>query len=207
MGNPVLLKSGDKFGKLTVIELAETRLYVNPSGRKHYKKYYRCKCECGNETLVYQGQLICGHTISCGCAQKKAKGLWKSRIYNIYRGILKRCYQPSQRSYKDYGGRGIIVCKEWKNNFLNFYEWAIQNGYSDNLTIDRIDVNGNYEPSNCRWISAKEQMRNRRINHYVTYNNETHCISEWAEILNIPKHRIYQRLHKNWSVGRALGFC
>lgn len=205
MGKSFLLEPGQKFEKLTIIELAEKRLYVDPTGKKLFKKYYRCKCDCGNEVIVYQGKLTSGQTKSCGCLTLK-HGLWKSRIYNIWRGILKRCYLKSSKDYKNYGGRGITVCDEWKNDFKAFYNWAMANKYEDNLSIDRINVNGNYEPTNCRWVKAKTQANNRSSNKLLTYKGETHTITEWAEKLNIARHLIYQRLQANWSIEKALGY-
>ena len=202
MGKPFLLNEGEKFGKLTVVKLNKKVEYTNPKGRKLLKKYYECKCECGNTVIVYQGKLTSGQTKSCGCITHK-HNLYKSRIYNIYRGMKKRCNLETQKDYKDYGGRGIKVCEEWKE-FLPFYDWAINNGYSDELSIDRIDVNGNYEPSNCRWITKKKQANNRRTNLILSYNNEKHNISEWANILNIPRYKIYQRLYAGWSIDETL---
>ena len=119
--------------------------------------------------------------------------------------MRQRCYNPKNKRYKEYGARGVTVCEEWLNNFEAFYEWAIANGYRDNLTIDREDANKNYEPSNCRWITAKEQANNKRNNNYITYNGETHTIAEWAEIYNIKYSTLYQRINRyGWSVDRAL---
>lgn len=205
MAQSFLLKPGEKFNKLTVIELTETKLYINPQGRKLLKKYYRCKCDCGNEVIVYQGKLTSGQTKSCGCLTLK-HGLWKSRLYNIWRGMLKRCNLKSSKDYERYGGRGINVYNEWKDDFKAFYDWAMNNGYNDTLSIDRIDVNGNYEPGNCRWVSAKVQSNNRSSNKLITYKGETHNITEWADLLNIPRHVIYQRLKANWSIEKALGY-
>ena len=119
--------------------------------------------------------------------------------------MIQRCENENIERYDIYGGRGIEVCKEWKEDFLNFYNWAINNGYKDNLSIDRIDVNGNYEPNNCRWATAKEQARNMRTNVNLTYNGETHCISEWAEITGIKASTIRYRIKiAGWSVEKAL---
>lgn len=203
MGKAILLKPGDKFGKLTIIKLAKKVEYKNPNGKSFLKKYYECRCECGNTTIVYQGKLISGQTKSCGCLNHK-HNLYNSRIYNIYQGMKKRCLKPSQKDFIRYGARGITICQEWKNNFINFYNWAIKNGYKDDLTLDRIDVNGNYEPSNCRWATLKEQANNKRTNKVLFYNNENHNVTEWAQILNIPRHRIYQRLNAGWSINEAL---
>lgn len=127
----------------------------------------------------------------------KIKGEDK-RIYEVWTGIKDRCYCKTDKDYNNYGKRKIKVCTEWKKDFLNFYNWSINNGYKHNLTLDRIDVNGNYEPNNCRWTNAKQQARNRRNNKFISYNGETHCISEWAEILGLSTPCFFYRL-KNWK--------
>lgn len=128
-----------------------------------------------------------------------------ARLYNIWRNMKQRCYNKNHAKYKNYGGRGIQVCDEWRTDFMLFYNWAINNGYKDNLTIDRIDVNGNYEPDNCRWATPKQQSRNTTKNRYYTINNETHCLSEWCEILNLNYKTIYARIFEfNWPVMQAL---
>lgn len=120
-------------------------------------------------------------------------GIYNTRIYHIWQQMKIRCYDKKAISYNNYGGRGIIVCEEWLNNPCAFYEWAITNGYGDNLQIDRIDNNGNYEPSNCRWLDKKGQARNRRSNHTVEINGEKHLLVEWAEICGVSLNTINQR--------------
>lgn len=200
MGKPIFLKNGTKFGKLTVLKLDYLQEYQNPTNkRKHLKKYYLCQCDCGNIVSVYQGRFISGHTTSCGCKTLK-HGQWKSRLYNIWRGIKKRCYDKKNKSYKYYGAKSISMYENWINNFKSFYDWAVNNGYREDLTIDRIDNNGNYEPSNCRWVDNKTQANNKGNNRLITFNNKTHTITEWAKILNIPRHRIYYKLYKNLPI-------
>lgn len=121
-------------------------------------------------------------------------GMKHTRIYGIWCGIKRRCYSQNSKSFSHYGGKGVIVCEEWKNNFLNFYNWSMENGYNDNLTIDRINNKGNYEPSNCRWITHGEQQRNRSNNIYLEHNGETKTLSEWCIIMNQPYKRIYGRI-------------
>jgi hypothetical protein len=128
----------------------------------------------------------------------------KRKIHQVWRNMMCRCYRKEHTSYEYYGGRSIKVCEEW-HTFEPFYKWALANGYSDNLTIDRIDVNSNYEPSNCRWATQKEQANNRRNNHLFTYNGETKTISEWAESLGITHQALEYRLRSpSWTIAEAL---
>jgi hypothetical protein len=131
----------------------------------------------------------------------------KQRLYNIYKGMKRRCYNKNYEEYHNYGGRGIKICKEWLDNFQNFYRWSIQNGYQDNLTIDRINVDGNYEPKNCRWVVMKVQQNNRRNNHYVIdpYTNEKMSLAEICDKYHMPYNLVNNRLWKmHWDLKRAL---
>ena len=133
-------------------------------------------------------------------------GIGKCRIYRIYTNMKQRCNNPNNHKYKRYGGRGIAICPEWNNphGLKAFYDWAMANGYSDNLTLDRIDVNGNYEPSNCRWTTNKIQSNNRTNNDIITYNGETHTLSEWGNILGINRGTLWSRLYcLNYPIEKA----
>ena len=151
--------TGQKFGRLFVL----SRVWRLNSRAAHWL----CKCECGNLTVVRGDGLTTGHVKSCGCLNyeregpKPTHGMSESRIYRIWGGIKIRCQNPNSPIYKHYGGRGITVCEEWLK-FEPFYEWAMSHGYSDDLEIDRINNNGNYEPDNCRWLTHKENCNNRR---------------------------------------------
>lgn len=126
-------------------------------------------------------------------------GKYHTRLYRIYSNMKKRCYNSNMINYKNYGGRGIKVCNEWLDNFMTFYDWAMDNGYRDDLTIDRIDINGNYEPANCRWLTYKQQANNRRNNVYLTYDGKTQTMKEWADELNIPYSRINCRHRRGYT--------
>lgn len=159
---------------------------VTPNTTKSREKFWLCQCECGNQCVVSGYQLRSGKTQSCGCITKermikKAKekpskkhGLSSSRIYKNYYTMKDRCYNSNHQKYEMYGAKGIVICDEWlgKDGFLNFYEWAMNNGYDDTKTIDRIDVDGDYEPSNCRWTNSSVQGFNR----HTPSNNSTGCV-------------------------------
>lgn len=131
--------------------------------------------------------------------RKKAKKyipISYDRLYKIHQKMKERCYNKNAKSYKNYGGRGITICKEWLDDYKNFKEWALKNGYNDNLTIDRINVNGNYEPNNCRWADAKTQQNNRRNNHYIEYNGQIKTLKQWSEIYNLCPDTIAKRIKR-----------
>lgn len=173
--------NGNTFGRLMV--LSEIR------DSSHYR-HYLCMCECGNKCDIRRSDLLSGKTKSCGCLKYENKaslthGLTKTRIHNIWTAMKQRCYYKKSKNFQNYGGRGITVCEEWKDDFIKFYNWAMTNGYNDKLSIDRIDVNGNYEPNNCRWATDIEQGRNKTINRYIEYNGEIKTLVEWSECLKI----------------------
>ena len=126
-----------------------------------------------------------------------------TQLYNSWRGMKDRCNNKNNTRYDSYGGKGVSVCEEW-NDFLNFKEWALDNGYKPGLTIERKDVDGNYEPSNCCWVTNKEQANNKTTSHFLTFNGETLTINQWAEKLNIKRELIKDRLRWGWSVNDAL---
>ncbi|MBQ5900599.1 MAG: hypothetical protein IIW86_01930 [Clostridia bacterium] len=187
---------GQKFGRLTVLERAANHISKSGSVRSQWL----CKCECGKEIIVAGTNLTSGHTLSCGCirAEKQFKkhGLRHTKIYNVWNTIKQRCNNPNVNCYERYGGRGIKICDEWLD-FMAFYNWAITNDYKEGLSIDRINNNGNYEPSNCQWVNAKSQANNRRSSRYITYNNETHTVAEWSRITGIKSSTLFERIKHN----------
>ena len=130
-------------------------------------------------------------------------GETKTRLHKIWESMHERCYNKNHKYFGNYGGRGIYVCGEW-SDYIHFRDWALNNGYAEDLTIDRKDVNGNYTPSNCRWITMKEQQNNKRTNRCISMNGETHTMSEWSEIIGIKKTTLKERLNSGWSVEKSL---
>lgn len=193
---------GKRFNRLVV-----TKDYIT----EHGKRKYLCMCDCGNQIYVPVSNLNSGNTKSCGCLSKEVTsernykhGHYGERIYNIWSKMLSRCEKKYETSYLRYGGKGITVCEEWKD-FTNFYNWAINNGYSDDLTIDRIDNRKNYCPENCRWASYKQQARNQTSNVIVEYNGESKTLSEWAELFSLPYKTVHLRYRRyNWDISKTL---
>ena len=209
MAKKLKIKQGDKFGKWTIIEEIAPKIISNKP-----RRMFRCQCECGNIGEVQLSCLRNRHSTSCGCEQKKKAssantkhGLEKHPLYCTWKNMKKRCNNPNASEYENYGGRGISVCEEWSNSFQNFYNWAINNGWSKELTIDRIDVNKNYCPENCRWANIKIQMNNTTKNHYIKYNGDTYTLSTLSEHLNIPYNIVRYRLSNcKWTIEQLINY-
>jgi hypothetical protein len=201
---------GIKFGKLTLIK--EVNSSFKPSGQR--KRMVLCKCDCGNENVIQLYSITSGNTKSCGCyiseqsslRNKKHGESDKTKEYRTWQSIKRRCYNINNEKYKNYGGRGIKICDRWLHSFENFLE-DIGRSPSIKHSIDRIDVNGNYEPNNCRWATQKEQCNNRSNNHYITYNSYTRTIAEWSEIYNISQFTLLARVNKNkWTFEQCINY-
>jgi hypothetical protein len=190
--------TGQQFGRLTALRYEDGK--------------WVCKCKCGNVVAILSGNLRAGRTLSCGCQKRDSNikknyvhGHRKERIYGIYHKILDRTTNKNDKAYKNYGGRGIGICKEWKNDFETFRKWALENGYTEELTIDRIDNNKGYSPENCRWTTRKVQNNNTRRNHFITYKGQTKTLAQWAEEKNINVQTLISRINESkWSVEKAL---
>lgn len=170
-----------------------------------------CSCYCGKEFVVRATDIRTGNTKSCGCLNKKLSGdrarkhgNRESRLYTIWNNMKMRCINPNSISFKNYGGRGIKVCDDWLNSFENFYKWAMNNGYDNTLTLDRINGNGDYEPNNCKWATMKEQQNNRGNNNILVYKDKEHTLAEWSEITGVPYDTLWARIKRGWSIEKSL---
>lgn len=195
--------TGKKFGRLIVIKKVGKNKFNNV--------LWECQCNCGNKKVTISTNLINGICKSCGCLHKegnrKKHNMSNTRIYNTWHNMIERCYNKKCNEFKNYGGRGIKVYKYWQtknNGFENFYNWAIKNNYNDNLTIDRINNNGNYTPKNCRWVTMKEQANNRSNNLYIEYKGNKKTLKEWSNELGISYNCLRHRLYRNWTIEKAL---
>lgn len=197
--------TGQRFGRLTVLGIHDTNTR---------KTFWVCQCDCGGIKIARSDLLLRGSIRSCGCMKKEqdkknlinpsmiksAEAGFKrgnTRLYVIWQQMRNRCNDRHNARYDRYGGRGIKVCDEWDNDYLTFHNWAIENGYSENLTIDRIDNDGNYCPENCRWATRTEQARNKSTNIKITIGNATKTMIEWCEIFNVDYKNAVSRYHRN----------
>lgn len=191
--------TGLRSGRLVALEFDTFARF--PSGVRYEK--WRCKCDCGSYVSVNKKNLMAGLSRSCGCVNAEANarrltthGDRKSRLYNTWCNIKSRCYNPENQDFDRYGGRGISMFEPWRDNYLEFKDWAIENGYNDSLTIDRINVDGNYCPDNCRWVDMVVQANNRSNTIYIEYNGEIHTCAEWSKITGINYDTLNDRYHR-----------
>ena len=207
--------TGERFGKLVVISFAEE--FKDSSGRK--RRRWLCRCDCRNQKYVTEDNLK--RTTSCGC--NRASACWRmginnqkhgdakdghrTRLYIIWSGIKSRCYNANDKEkYYRYGGRGIKMCPEWKNDYSVFKNWALANGYDDSLSIDRIDFDGDYTPENCRWATHKEQQNNLSTNRHVRDCGEVFTVAQLSDLYDVPHHIILKRLNKGWSDEKIMNY-
>lgn len=191
--------TGQRFGRLVAIRKDHSSWNKET---KVSRNFWLFKCDCGKEKVIDKATVVKGKVTSCGCLaiERRNKsntthGCSKTRLYRIWQDMKNRCYNPSREKYKIYGARGIIVCEDWKNDFVSFSNWAQNNGYGEELTLDRIDCNGNYCPENCRWATKREQANNTRKNHKITLNGVTKNLCEWERIYNIQP-ALYHYYHR-----------
>jgi len=203
MGKKVFDIIGNRYGRWVVLE--------NAGKNPHGEKQVLCRCDCGVQKVMRRSLITLGYSKSCGCYAREisvekatSHGCSGTRIYRIWAGIIQRCYNNTKDcEWKKYGGRGISMCNDWRD-FCNFNEWALANGYNDELTIDRIDNNGNYEPSNCRWATVYEQNNNRRTNKIISFNGVTGTVREFADKYRLKYSCLYARLKLGWDIESAL---
>lgn len=199
---------GGRFKDLTGIQFGRL-IAIKTIGLDNNKGYiWECKCECGTICQVRSHDLVRGATKSCGCLHRETivgnkfatiHGQYGTDLFNTWRHIKERCLLTYNKNYNHYGGRGITICNEWKENYFVFKDWSINNGYSKGLSIDRINNDGNYEPNNCRWTTMKVQGNNRSTNIFVTYQDKTQTLSQWSEEKGINKGTLYGRFRKGWK--------
>jgi hypothetical protein len=208
MANRRLDLAGKIFGRLTVIQFHHVDI----------RTFWLCRCECGKDKIASGPGLVAGVTKSCGCLQReavirnaklatRAKSLpypHARRLCNLFEDMRKRCLVPTTRCFDSYGGRGITICAEWLTDRRAFYAWATANGYLPELEVDRIDVNGNYEPGNCRFISRAEQHHNTRRSVFVEWNGRRQTATQWALELGWKPAVILKRLQQGWPIEKAL---
>jgi hypothetical protein len=201
---------GERHGRLTIIGESESKI----SGNQLYRMV-QCRCDCGKIGSIRLSSLRTGNTTSCGChaaevakqngLNSKTHGLSQHSLYDVWTGMKQRCYDQNHRRYHRYGGRGITVCEAWYNNVESFYEWAMASGYQEGLEIDRIDNNQGYSPDNCRWVTPKENQRNRSDNVVVEFKGRIACLIDHCEALDLTYSTVYQRINNyGWSTDLAL---
>ena len=198
-GSRLIDLTRQRFGRLVVEKRVDN--YISPKGLKFSQ--WLCKCDCGNECVVRSIHLRTGYVQSCGCLKLKQKGNTAKRLWKVWDAMIHRCENEKDRHYSDYGGRGIKVCDKW-HSYDNFESWALSSGYDPDApfskcTLDRIEVNGNYEPDNCRQVDQQTQTNNTRRNRYLTYRGVKHTFAEWSRIYNLSNGYIASRVNKGMT--------
>lgn len=192
--------AGSKFGRLLALERNGKTIYGESK--------WLCQCDCGNRVTLRHGALTSGNTQSCGCwntenlkTVNRTHGDSYSRLYKIWSGMKKRCYNQGDKNFHLYGGRGIVVCREWREDYPSFKAWALTNGYADNLTIERKDADGHYQPENCEWVTLNRQANNKRSNVVIATNGESHTMAEWCNIKGLSYRLVKTRHGRGWDEG------
>lgn len=204
-----IIPAGTKFGSLTVI---------GPAGQdpKTSKSLSRCQCICGAIVVKRNNDLLTGRIVSCGCEKRKrsskqmfmraeksnAYHMSGTPLYHCWRDMIRRCYDPKHASYKNYGDRGIHVCRRWRKSFKSFMKWALQAGFEQGLQIDRIDYNKGYYPSNCRFVTRIEQANNKSNNRLITYEGRTMTVAQWSRELGVPYHSLKKHTKRGGTLER-----
>lgn len=186
--------TGRIFGNLTVLYRSSDR----GNGKKPVVKW-ECQCSCSSIVAVKSDSLLSGHTKSCGCQKIKHGYSNKERLYQTWKNMRRRCHDPKNKRWEQYGGRGIAICHDW-DDYNQFRKWAMANGYTDELTIDRINVDGNYCPENCRWADAKTQANNISRNRIIEYRNKEMTMSELADYLGLSYSALQHRIERGWDM-------
>jgi hypothetical protein len=194
--------NGEKIGALIFLQDVNTET-INRKAK--------FQCQCGKIFIAQIMSVKSWHTLSCGCVKRKraseankTHGFSDFLLYDVWTSIKQRCYNKNNKGYKNYGARGINMCDEWREDVKEFINWCLNNGYKEGLHIDRIDNTMGYEPYNCRFITQKENNRNKRNNRLIIINGETKCLIEWIECLNLNKHTFDSRINNGWDVKKAL---
>lgn len=204
---PIKDHTNEKHGRLTVIKFYK---------RENNKTYWQCECECGNRLVIPITYLTSGDTKSCGCLRKETSAqrqrkkayIKNHRLYSIWIDMKRRCYNKDRNNYIYYGAKGVKVCEEWKKDFRNFQDWALKNGYKDNLTIDRIDYNRNYQPDNCRWVTIFEQNNNLSSNHKICYEWKIYpSMSSFCRENKLNYNKFKQRIGNGYTIQKAMLNC
>lgn len=196
--------TGKRFGKLVALEKVKSQ---------NNKTVWKCQCDCGTITFVLTGNLNANRVHSCGCLRTD-KLIERSTIHNqrhthlyeVWKSMKQRCFNPKNKGYKNYGARGILVCEEWVHSFTSFYEWSMANGYKQGLTIDRIDNNKNYCPENCRWTDRITQANNSRWNKHIIIDGKDDTLANWIRYFNTTPTKYYLRIKKGYSEQDALRY-
>lgn len=190
--------TGQRFGRLVIIRRAD-------QNDKHNQAVWVCQCDCGKITTAITAKLKGGYKVSCGCWRNRRNGESRTRLFVIWRNMLDRCNNPKRDNYEHYGDKGVRVCSAW-GDYETFKAWALSNGYRDNLSIDRIDSAGNYEPNNCRWVTQKEQMQNISSNRHISYMDKQYTVSQFADLLSVPTYTIRNHLRAGWTPERMVKY-